>query len=133
MRLLIADSNEIVLESYARHFSKVGMTVATSPNGIDCVTTLRSFRPDLLVIEIDLPWSGAAGVLARMHEEHGLPKVPVIVMAWAFSNSIDTQQLLHFPLEDFVCKPCSSRHLVQRIKRISSDPTSIRTASQISV
>lgn len=41
---------------------------------------MRSFRPDLLVLDPDLPWGQGEGVLSLM-EDGDLPVVPVVIVS----------------------------------------------------
>jgi DNA-binding NtrC family response regulator len=68
-RVLIADSDFEMLEIYEDVLPNIGYAVRTAVDGLECWRKVRSFRPDVLVIDRELRWGGADGVLALMKEE----------------------------------------------------------------
>lgn len=82
MRVLIADSDASLLESYLEYLDSRGFDVAIATNGLECLGKLREFVPHVLVLEPSLPWGGGDGVLAAMQEDAGLRGIPVIVLTY---------------------------------------------------
>ena len=80
-RVLIADRDETLLNAYREYLLRDGFDVVTAMDGLDCVAKLRSFVPDLLVLDPELPWGRGDGVLAVMHEDADVPVVPVMVLS----------------------------------------------------
>lgn len=115
LRVLIADRDEILLETYERFLVRHDIQVSFATNGLECIARLRDVSPDVLVLDPGLLWGGGAGVLAWMHDERGLPKVPVIVLA----TSREADQLswvLDFPTDAFMAKPVSPEQLLKKIR-----------------
>lgn len=84
LRVLIAVSDSELLFDCRNHLVMEGFVVQTTTSGLDCLARLRAFLPDLLVLDMDLPWGGGDGVLARLREECDLPQAPRVVL---FSRS----------------------------------------------
>lgn len=80
IRVLIADSDESHLAWCRESLSGHGLEVATATCGLDCVAQLRSFVPDALVLESELLWGGADGVLAMMEQDSTVPQVSVLIL-----------------------------------------------------
>lgn len=80
MRVLIADADEALLEILQSFLWDRGHEVEVAGNGLECLTMLREFSPDALVLDRDLLWGGGEGVLAHMCEDLGLAGVPVILV-----------------------------------------------------
>jgi CheY-like chemotaxis protein len=81
LRLLIADGDAERLELSRRFFVMCGLTVETAASGIECMEKLGPFAPNALLLEWDLPWGGADGVLACLRENRMAP--PGVVLAAA--------------------------------------------------
>jgi DNA-binding response OmpR family regulator len=79
IRVLLADHESSLRTLYVNALPMYGFEVATAASGLDCVALLRSFRPDVLVLEPDLPWGQGEGVLARMREDAEVPSVPFLL------------------------------------------------------
>jgi len=80
-RILVADTETVVLKRYQECLAEHGFKVAIATNGLDCVAQMRCFRPHLLVLDPWLPWGGGEGGLAMMYEDPQVPLVPVIAMS----------------------------------------------------
>ena len=78
LRVLIADSDEMLLAAYRAFLAGEGVDVRTAANGLDCLEGLRRGRPDVLVLDPDLGWGSGLDVLAVMGED--VPAVPVLIL-----------------------------------------------------
>jgi DNA-binding response OmpR family regulator len=81
MRVLIADADPALLEILQSFLRGRGHEVEMAGDGLECLSTLRRFAPDVLVLDRDLLWGGGDGVMAHMREDPSLADVPVIVLA----------------------------------------------------
>ena len=120
-RVLIADANERMRAIYSQGLADYGFEVATAADGLDCMTALRDFAPEALVLDPDLPWGGGAGVLARMHEEVDLPYVPVILLA-ASADPWLHERFAVFPNCDCHLKPMAPSMLAYQIQLSLQEP-----------
>lgn len=79
-RLLIADSDKVIIDVYRRFFKAMGYDVQTAVGGVDCVELLRNYSPHILVLDMELPWGGGEGVLERMRDDARIkPRAMVLV------------------------------------------------------
>jgi DNA-binding NtrC family response regulator len=76
---LIAVSNEALRAEYRDQFLAEGLAVATAANALTCLDHLRRCVPDVLILEDELAWGGAAGILALM-EDADAPTAPVVLL-----------------------------------------------------
>lgn len=79
-RILLADADDRLLATHRHYLSDRGYIVAACGDALGCIDLLRSFRPDLLVLDPDLPWGQGEGVLSLMHDGE-LPVVPVVLIS----------------------------------------------------
>lgn len=80
MRVLVADRDPTALDAYRLFLEGCGYEVETAGNGMECFEKLVERPPDALVLEQDLLWGGADGVVARMQDEWNVPLVPVVLI-----------------------------------------------------
>lgn len=113
-RVLIADPDEALLEAYAEYFDSQFWDLKTAMSGLDCVAKLRSFKPDVLVLEPELPWGGGSGVLTQLREDADLASVLVIVVTTG-RESDELSLVSHFMLDALLLKPVNVETLVKRI------------------
>jgi DNA-binding response OmpR family regulator len=117
VRVLIADPDESLLASYREALTREGCEVATATDGLDCMAKLRSFAPDVLVLEPTQLWGGGDGVLARMHEEADVPPAKVLILsARRDLDRLDRDAAL--AISEYQIKPVPPDRLVERVRRL---------------
>jgi CheY-like chemotaxis protein len=77
----MADGDTILLSLYRAFLMTEAIDVRTASTGLECLEQLRHWRPDVMVLDADLPWGAGAGVLEVMREDPTLPEVPVLLLA----------------------------------------------------
>ncbi len=100
-RLLIADADDAWLEVCERGLCDSGFTVATAQDGLACLAQLqRDPQPDVVVLELDMPWGGGDGVLAILREEACLLDHKVVIITGQAPPRcfVRTQRNPHLPL-----------------------------------
>ena len=117
LRVLIADPDEQLLQSYRAGLAPYGFQVATAAEGGECLDKLRRFGPEVLVLAPDLFGEEAERGLARVREECLDPPLPVIVLC-AGSHPRHRKALRAFPMSEGHCKPLTATQLAYRIARI---------------
>jgi DNA-binding NtrC family response regulator len=118
IRVLIADSDVSLLESYCEHLSRIGFDVVTARNGLECVARLRAFDCDVLVIEMDIPWGGGIGVLDLLRSGRELQRVPTIIVT-AHRHITDFEKRLLFDSSyEYRLKPLKPERLAEIIQRL---------------
>ena len=79
LRLVAADPDPVLLQIYRTYFSTFGFEVATAEDALECVALLRGFDPDVLVLNLELTWGCAEGVLSIIREDREMQPIPVVL------------------------------------------------------
>ncbi len=79
--ILIAEADGELRDVYRDILREYGYDVETATNGLDCLAKLRKASPAVVVLDKDLRWGGADGVLAWIREERFQSDLPVILTA----------------------------------------------------
>ncbi len=119
VRVLIADPDEYLLDSYRGYLEQHGFAVLTATTGLECVQRLRDSGPDVLVLEPSIPWGWGDGVLAMMHEESDVPSLPVIVLTYGCDRSV-LYRLAPYRIDDYQVKPMRPRQLAELIRAVAA-------------
>lgn len=107
--LLIADAEPILRGMFHLYLSAKGFPAETAVGVCDCLEKLRRLRPDVLILDRDLPGNGAVEVLAQMRDETtGLPWVPVILLS---ASAFAEPDLIQHPIVSCLLKPFSLQRL----------------------
>lgn len=79
--ILVAESDDELRDLFQVYFRKLGFEVTTATSGLDCLEHLRQNPPDVLLLDEDLVWGGADGVLAWLREQSRCDRTAVVMMS----------------------------------------------------
>ena len=79
-RLLWADADSGLTEVFARFFGQFDFDVRTTSTAHDCVLELRDFQPDVAVLDVDLTWGGARGLLEELCGNGSVVRPRVVIV-----------------------------------------------------
>jgi CheY-like chemotaxis protein len=78
--LLIASVDGDLQQGCQRYFTAAGYTVESAAGGIDCLSRLEALGSAVLILDLEVPWGGGDGVLARLREDLATIPVPVVLL-----------------------------------------------------
>jgi two-component system OmpR family response regulator len=124
-RLLVVDDEPNILELLSASLRFAGFDVASAANGVEALRLARSFRPDLLVLDVMMPEMDGFDLVRRLRGEGS--RTPVVFLT-ARDATEDKVTGLTLGGDDYVTKPFSLEEVVARIRavlrRTSEGPTS---------
>ena len=113
--LLIAESDAELRGVYRRLLSECGYDVETAADGLDCLEKLRRLTPTVCVLDRELRWCGADGVLAWLREERATSGVSVVLTATACYPP-DVAVDIEPPVVQFLPKPFGLAALLESVR-----------------
>jgi DNA-binding response OmpR family regulator len=116
-RVLLADPDLNLLDAYREFLLRDGFDVVTATDGLDCVAKMRSFLPEVLVLEPELPWGRGEGVLAQMYEDPAVPLIPVMVLTGQ-QDPDGRYGVGIFPVSSYYVKPLTPNRLADSLRRL---------------
>lgn len=117
--ILHADGDRELREIYRCFFTCRGYRFLTADGGLACLEKLQECSPDLLILDLELPWGGGDGVLAVMREEARLLKTSVVVTSTLASAGV-LNDYLSPPVVGVLAKPVTLSALIALIACIDS-------------
>lgn len=76
----IVDDDNDVRDIYSTKFKREGFTVVTARNGEEGLSMIKKERPDVIVLDIQMPVLDGLGVLQALRRDRELTKIPVVVL-----------------------------------------------------
>ncbi|MEU1181172.1 response regulator transcription factor [Streptomyces sp. NPDC005820] len=114
-RVLLIEDDRAVREGVALGLRRQSHEVAAVPTGEEGMDLLRSFRPDVVVLDLMLPGMSGMDVCRAVRAvDQTLP----IIMATARGDDVDIVVGLEAGADDYVVKPVQARVLDARIRAV---------------
>ncbi|MDO4460399.1 MAG: response regulator transcription factor [Clostridia bacterium] len=112
----VDDDNTICdIEVYT--LTQTGFDAKGFADGISMLETLKTEKPELIVLDIMLPGKDGVEVLKEIRSNPETRKIPVI-MATAKGTEMDKIQSLDTGADDYLVKPFGVMEMVSRIKAV---------------
>ncbi|MGD8376502.1 MAG: response regulator transcription factor [Acidobacteriota bacterium] len=116
-RILAADDDPIVQQFVSSILIENGHEVFTAPDGEQALEQARTLLPDVLVLDLIMPYKDGYEVLRSLQEAPETRNIPVIILS-AKSKEEDIIRGLEGGAEDFIIKPFNALELVARVKKV---------------
>ncbi|HEY4406059.1 MAG TPA: response regulator [Xanthobacteraceae bacterium] len=92
-----------------------GFDMIEAENGADAITAAEANRPDLILMDIQLPILDGYEATRRIKANPDLKSIPIIVVT-SYALSGDEDKARRAGCDDYVAKPFSPRELLAKIK-----------------
>ena len=113
-KILLVEDEAPIAESVAYSLRNEGFDVEIAPDGLAAISVLRSFTPDLVILDLMLPKLNGLDFCRIVRKESSIP----IVMLTAKTEEIDRVVGLELGADDYVPKPFSMRELIARVRAV---------------
>ena len=111
-KILVVDDETTLRETLAEALEQDGLDVITAADGKEALEQFRAGSPDLVLLDLMLPYVSGIEVCRILRRESTVP----IVMLTAKDGEIDKVVGLELGADDYVTKPFSLRELMARIR-----------------
>lgn len=116
-RILIADDDAANLELACEILANHGFDVVPARDGREVLDMIQSVRPDILLLDIQMPRMGGFEVVSCLREDQRFSRLPVIA-ASASAMSGDKDVALSRGFNAYIEKPFERHALVELMNRI---------------
>ncbi len=113
--ILIVDDEIGVRELLGDALRIAGFETITAPDGMSALTAIREKKPDLLVIDINMPLMDGFELVERLRKNGD--NTPALMLS-ARADRVDVTRGLTLGADDYVTKPFGLEELLLRIKAI---------------
>lgn len=79
-KIAIIEDNAVINQMYRMKFEVEGFDVQVASNGQDGVNLVKKFRPDIVLLDLQMPGMNGDEVLAQIRGEDWGKKIPVIIL-----------------------------------------------------
>jgi len=118
-KVLVVDDDPVVRKSFDRVLTGKGYAVITAENGEEALAAIAKQRPDLILMDIQLPIMDGYEATRRIKADASLRSIPIIAVT-SYALSGEGQKARVAGCDDYVPKPFSPRQLLAKIKQYLS-------------
>lgn len=125
--ILLAEDNEANIETMVSYLTAKGYQVIVANRGQDVVALAQSERPDLILMDVQMPEVDGLEAIQQIRSNPDLAKLPIVALT-ALAMADDRERCLKAGANDYLTKPVQLKQLVMTIQhwlaQTRSAPTS---------
>ncbi len=117
--VLIVEDNDLNMKLFHDLLEAHGYDTLQSKDGMEALRLARLHRPDLILMDIQLPEVSGLEVTKWIKEDDDLRTIPIIAVT-AFAMKGDEEKIREGGCEAYIAKPISVVHFLQTVERYLS-------------
>lgn len=114
--VLIVEDNELNMKLFHDLLEAHGYNIIGTRDGMEALRIARDRRPDLILMDIQLPEVSGLEVTKWIKEDDRLKSIPVIAVT-AFAMKGDEEKIREGGCEAYIAKPISVSHFLETVKK----------------
>jgi two-component system cell cycle response regulator DivK len=114
--VLIVEDNELNMKLFHDLLDSQGYTCLETREGLSALAMAKTHRPDLILMDIQLPEVSGLEVTKWLKEDDELAHIPVIAVT-AFAMKGDEERIRQGGCEAYISKPISVLHFMDTVRK----------------
>ncbi len=119
--VLIVEDNELNMKLFHDLLEAHGYSTVGTRNGIEALDLARKHRPDLILMDIQLPEVSGLEVTKWLKDDQELRRIPVVAVT-AFAMKGDEERIREGGCEAYLSKPISVGKFIETIRHFLGNP-----------
>lgn len=116
-RLLIVDDETLIRASLQDYFEREGFNVAVAEDGLEALAMLEEVKPNLIVLDVQLPYLDGLEVCRAMRQKAG-HTVGIIMVSGIKRDMLDRVVGLEVGADVYLTKPFETRELLAQVRAL---------------
>ncbi len=117
--VLVVDDERHILRLIQVNLERVGYQVRTAFNGVEALEQIEAALPDLIVLDVMMPYMDGFEVLQTLRKKPNTSGLPVIMLT-AKNQDADVFRAWKSGVDCYLTKPFNPMELVKMIARMQS-------------
>jgi two-component system cell cycle response regulator DivK len=118
--VLVVEDNELNMKLFHDLLEASGYNIVQTRSGLEAIDLAREHRPDLILMDIQLPEVSGLEVTKWIKEDDELRTIPVIAVT-AFAMKGDEERIRQGGCEAYLSKPISVNTFLDTVKSYLGD------------
>ncbi len=116
-RVLVVEDNELNLKLFCDLLRAHDFVVEPVRDGREAVARARSFEPDLVVMDIQLPYVSGLDLIGQMKRDPRLREIPIMAVT-AYAGRDDEDRIRVAGANAYVSKPISVMRFIEEVRAL---------------
>ena len=125
-KVLIVEDNELNMKLFDDLLEAHGYRTFKTRDGAHVLEMARLHKPDLILMDIQLPEVSGLEVTQWLKAEQDLKHIPVIAVT-AFAMKGDEEKIRQGGCEDYISKPISIAEFIKTVRKYLDHPVPVNT------
>lgn len=117
-KVLIVEDNELNMKLFHDLLDAHGYLTIQTRNGLDALSLAREHRPDLILMDIQLPEVSGLEVTKWLKNDEQLNSIPVVAVT-AFAMKGDEERIRSGGCEAYISKPISVMSFLDTVRQFA--------------
>ena len=113
-KILVVEDNALNIKLFCDLLTAHGHETEAVTDSRDALATARSFKPDLVITDIQLPYITGIELMELLRADDELKNVPIMAVT-AYATAGDEERIRGAGAESYVTKPISVARFVQEV------------------
>ena len=122
--VMIVEDNELNMKLFNDLLRANGYETLPMRNGYEALESLETERPDLIIMDIQLPEISGLEVTRQIKANESLRHIPVIAVT-AFAMKGDEDRIRAGGCEAYLSKPISVASFIETVKRFAGEAAGV--------
>ncbi|SFS80921.1 response regulator [Brevundimonas viscosa] len=115
-KVLIVEDNELNMKLFHDLLDSQGYETLQTREGLQALALARQHRPDLILMDIQLPEISGLEVTKWLKDDEELNQIPVVAVT-AFAMKGDEERIRQGGCEAYISKPISVAHFLETVRK----------------
>lgn len=115
-KILVVEDEPSLQKLLEYQLKRIGHEIIVAPDGKQAIALVKTFRPDLALLDVMLPVMGGFQVLKEMQDDTSTSGIPVIMLS-AKGQQHDIAAGIEKGVFDYITKPFNIPNLAERIEK----------------
>jgi chemosensory pili system protein ChpA (sensor histidine kinase/response regulator) len=118
--VLVVDDSPSVRRAVCGFLERVGWRTSSAKDGIDALEQLARIRPDVAVVDIEMPRMNGYELLSRIKSDQILSRIPVVFLT-SRAAAKHRDRAAHLGVDGYLVKPYREDQLLDELTRVMRD------------
>lgn len=118
-KVLIVEDNELNMKLFSDLLDAHGYDVRQTREGLKAISMARKFKPDLILMDIQLPEVSGLEVTKWIKDDDSLADIPIVAVT-AFAMKGDEKRIRDGGCEAYIAKPISVASFLATVRKFAN-------------